>query len=368
MLTKNLHIKQLEQKIAQLEEECLKLKKRLSESESEKKYQSLFEMSDDAILVIENNKFVDCNQAVVRMLRYNSKEEFLNTHPAELSPKKQPDGRLSYEKAQEIMGIVLEKGSHHFEWIHTRADGENFPVEVWLSRVDFNERVCINTIWRDLTAQKKSEATIHKSIKEKDILLKEVHHRVKNNLQIINSLLNLQASTIENKQAISILMESKSRIEAMCKVHEMLYSSNDFSNINYTEYLNELFHQLIDNQTDDDFNISYDIVANHLNLNVNTAIPLGLIINEMVTNSLKYAFVNKSSGKITIRMKELNDETLELNYSDNGIAYPASITFENAKTLGLQLILALVHQLHGSITRNVDFKGTSYRFLIKRFS
>ena len=120
-------------KLSVLEEENKKLK------EKSLRYEMLFELSDDAILVIENNKFTDCNHAVVKMLGYENKSQFLNTHPSELSPERQPDGQLSFEKAQKMMALAISNGSHHFEWIHTKANGDNFPVEVWLSAVPFHK-------------------------------------------------------------------------------------------------------------------------------------------------------------------------------------------------------------------------------------
>lgn len=131
--------------------------------ESEEKYRLLFEQSDDAILIIDDNKFVDCNKSVLQMLRYKNKSDLLNTHPAELSPKKQLDGKLSYEKAEEMMQIALKKGSNHFEWIHKRADGEEFPVEVWLTAIPYKGKMIIHTAWRDITERKESERKIIES-------------------------------------------------------------------------------------------------------------------------------------------------------------------------------------------------------------
>ncbi|PJA99853.1 MAG: hypothetical protein CO128_02160 [Ignavibacteriales bacterium CG_4_9_14_3_um_filter_30_11] len=126
--------------------------------ESEKKYKDLFDKSEDAILIIKNEKFVDCNQATVSMLRYNSKEELLNTHPSELSPEIQPDGKPSFDKAEEMMHIAYERGSHCFEWAHKKADGEVFPVEVLLTDVSpsKNEKI-LHTVWRDITDRKIEE-------------------------------------------------------------------------------------------------------------------------------------------------------------------------------------------------------------------
>lgn len=360
-------IKFFEQKTDILENQNQQLVKATEHAnESESKYKSLFEMSDDAILVIENNTFVDCNQAVVNMLGYKTKEELLNTHPSELSPEKQPDGRFSYEKAQEMMALALKNGSHHFEWVHTRANGENFPVEVWLSKVKFDNKILINTIWRDLTEKKKTEQTIKKNIEEKEILLKEIHHRVKNNLQIITSLLNLQANAVEDKKTKTILFQSKTRIESMCKVHEMLYSSKNLSSINYSDYLQDLLSKLIVNAKGESNQILLHLEVSNLFLNINTAIPLGLLINELVTNSLKYAFPEGTKGKITISIKPINDLQYELIYGDDGIGYAPEISFKDAHSLGFQLIESLTEQLNGVIKRDFSQKGTHYSLIFEK--
>ncbi|MGE0560556.1 MAG: histidine kinase dimerization/phosphoacceptor domain -containing protein [Flavobacteriales bacterium] len=357
----------LELRIGSLENQNKQLLKENDHAlESESKYKSLFDMSDDAILVIENNTFVDCNRAVVKMLGYTTKEELLNTHPSELSPEKQPDGRFSYEKAQEMMTLALEKGSHHFEWIHTRANKENFPVEVWLSKVEFNDKILINTIWRDLTEKKQTEQTINKNIEEKEILLKEIHHRVKNNLQIITSLLNLQTNNVENEKVKAVLFQSKTRIESMCKVHEMLYSSKDLSSINYADYLQDLLSKLILNAKGETSKIALRLDVEDLFLNINTAIPLGLLINELVTNSLKYAFPNDSEGLITIKINTISPTQFKLYYGDNGIGYPKDISFSESKSLGFQLIESLTEQLNGKIERDFAESGTHYCLIFKK--
>ncbi|MCH8941361.1 MAG: PAS domain S-box protein, partial [Bacteroidetes bacterium] len=132
--------------------------------ESEKKYRELFEKSNDAILIIENNKFVDCNDSTVKMLRYKNKKELLNIHPSVLSPEFQPDGRESFEKAEEMMNIAFQKGSHRFEWDHKKADGEVFPVEVLLTVVSKDDKnKILHTVWRDITKRKKAENELRES-------------------------------------------------------------------------------------------------------------------------------------------------------------------------------------------------------------
>ncbi len=137
---------------------------------SEKKYKDLFEKSEDAILIIRNGKFVDCNQSTVNMLRYNNKSEFLNTHPSELSPEKQADGKSSFTKANEMMKIAFKNGSHRFEWDHKRSDGEIFPVEVLLTAISTDEKdQIIHTVWRDITNRKQAEENMKIKMNELEI-------------------------------------------------------------------------------------------------------------------------------------------------------------------------------------------------------
>ncbi|MBW2651343.1 MAG: PAS domain S-box protein, partial [Deltaproteobacteria bacterium] len=135
-----------------------------TQRESEKKYRELFEKSEDAILIIHNGKFVDCNQAAIKMLRYNRKDELLNMHPSELSPEKQPDGKLSFAKADELMKTAFKNGSHRFEWYHKKSDGEIFPVEVLLTVISDDEKnQILHTVWRDITERKQAEEALRKS-------------------------------------------------------------------------------------------------------------------------------------------------------------------------------------------------------------
>ncbi|OQX79581.1 MAG: hypothetical protein B6D61_03315 [Bacteroidetes bacterium 4484_249] len=142
--------------------------------ESEEKYRILFEKSDDAILIIDDNKFVDCNNSVVKMLRYKNKKELLNTHPSELSPEFQPDGRKSFEKAEEMIHIALTKGINHFEWIHRRANGEDFPVEVWLTAIPYKGKKIIHTAWRDITERKRAEKALKENEENLNLLFNTV--------------------------------------------------------------------------------------------------------------------------------------------------------------------------------------------------
>ncbi|MBW2654452.1 MAG: PAS domain S-box protein, partial [Deltaproteobacteria bacterium] len=165
----------LEQRILELE----KAAERYAVQNSDEKYRILFEKSKDAILIIENGKFVDCNQATVDMLGYKNKTEFLKIHPSELSPDKQADGKDSFTKANKMMGLALKNGSHLFEWDHTRANGEVFPVEVLLTTISNQEgNQKIHTIWRDITHRKKEEMIRQEEKETLSTILKSTPHGI----------------------------------------------------------------------------------------------------------------------------------------------------------------------------------------------
>lgn len=354
----------LQRKISELKKENNKIKKNKA-SDTASKYRSLFEMSDNAILVIENGKFVDCNKAVVKMLGYKTKKELLNTHPSQLSPLKQPDGRLSHEKAEEMISLAIKNGSNHFEWVHTKANGENFYVEVWLCALQYKSKTIINTIWRDLTEIKKAEEIILKNITEKEILLKEIHHRVKNNLQIICSLLNLQASKSENRLVKSVLLQSKSRVESMSKIHEMLYKTNDFGRINFSKYVFELANSLIYSIKGEIKNINLKIEITDIYFPLNTAIPLALLINEIITNSLKHGIIDEHKGEIFVSIKKKNNTKYEIQIGDNGVGTKVNINEDKVDSLGFQLINSLCKQLNGVITNKNCKNGTCYKIIFE---
>jgi len=356
-----LESKALMKRIAELESQKKKMEEGVVQlKEKALRYELLFELSDDAILVIEDGTFTDCNQAVVKMLGYENKNQLLNTHPSELSPERQPDGRLSFEKAQEMMSLAVEKGSHHFEWIHTKANGDNFPVEVWLSSVKYKDKWLINTIWRDLTEIKKAEAKINASLTEKEILLKEIHHRVKNNLQIITSLLSLQSGMNDDLLIKEQFNTCQHRINSMAMIHEMLYQTEAFTKIEYGDYLQKLIKQLIRSIKGTKANVKVDISSNKISLNIDTAIPLGLLVNEIVTNSLKYGIQADQAGTLFVHIERIDTKKYCMTIGDDGVGFDESTISNSNNSLGLRLIKTLSVQLNGKIERDLSKKGTHY--------
>lgn len=212
-------------------------------------------------------------------------------------------------------------------------------------------------VFQDITEQKNVEKKLKASLKEKEVLLKEIHHRVKNNLQVISSLLNLQSSYINEKRIKQILKESQSRVKTMALIHEKLYQTETISNINFSEYLNKLVNYLYQSYYQGN-NINFRIKAENIYFDLEKAIPLGLLINEVLSNSLKYAFENQKNGEIFIIIKNKGLE-FELIVGDNGVGLPDNFDFRTAKTLGMQLIISLAEQLEGQINLERN-KGTKY--------
>jgi two-component sensor histidine kinase len=188
-----------------------------------------------------------------------------------------------------------------------------------------------------------------KVLKEREMLLKEIHHRVKNNLQIISSLLNLQTSSITDGIIKAAVLESQNRVKTMALIHQLLYESDRFSSIDFPKYLGQLLFTLHESYKNPDKNISYDITTDEIRLDIDRAVPLGLITNELVTNAYKYAFKNIPEGRIEIGLRKIPDGRYSLTISDNGTGLPETFDLDHTNTLGLKLVRLLTEQIDGEL-------------------
>ena len=214
----------------------------------------------------------------------------------------------------------------------------------------------------EIEERKRAEKRLKKSLQEKNILLKEIHHRVKNNLQVISSLLNLQARKIEDKDARDAFLESCDRIRTMASIHNQLYRYENLAKINFEKYIKDLTSYLFRSYRMQNREIKMDIqVDKDIYLEIDKAIPCGLIINELLTNALKYAFSEQETGNIKIKMGWKDDSNLELIVMDNGIGLDKDFSLEDTKTLGTRLVKRLVDQLEGEISFD---NGNGARFFI----
>ncbi|MDF1674026.1 MAG: histidine kinase dimerization/phosphoacceptor domain -containing protein, partial [Vicingaceae bacterium] len=248
----------------------------------------------------------------------------------------------------------------------TNKNGNRIVREVFLNPIyDENNNVNeVSGIAHDITEKTLAEEQLKESLKEKEVLLKEVHHRVKNNLQVISSILNLQSSYVTEESTLNILRESQNRIKSMAFIHESLYQTNDFSQINFSEYVVSLSQNLVHSYEVFDNFVNLNLQVKDVSLNLDQSIPCGLLINELISNALKYAFPKNKKGTITIDLFE-KDKMVFLNIKDDGVGLPENIDYRDTGTLGLQLVITLTEQLGGKIELD-NTKGANYSLTFKK--
>ncbi len=222
------------------------------------------------------------------------------------------------------------------------------------------ETIAIYGLYVDVTENKQAENKIKESLKEKEVLLAEIHHRVKNNLAVITGLLELQAYNTTSEEAIEVLKESQMRINSIALIHEKLYQREDLSQISFDTYVEQLLKVVVSSMHTDTINVDVHIDADPVDLTVNQAIPCGLILNELITNAYKHAFKGKTDGNIWISVKD-EEGMVTLNVKDDGIGMPEDTSIKNPKSLGIQLINTLSEQLQGQISYIPANSGTHFQ-------
>jgi PAS domain S-box-containing protein len=323
--------------------------------ESEEKYRTLFESNPNyTILLGLDGVILDINAAAEDITGL-SKDKFMGKHFTELEIF--PEDELS--KHEEIYPL-LSKGEYKDPYeskIYDKKGKVRWLETIWTVIKKDEKSNSILVINNDITKRKKAEYKIKASLKEKETLLKEIHHRVKNNLQIISSLLDLQERYVKNDPtAVNVLKEIKNRVMSMAMIHEMIYQSEDLSHINFSEYIRNLISNLFQSYGANS-SITSVINIEQIYMNIETAVPLGLIISELISNSLKYAFPEDKKGEILVNLTK--NEKFELTISDNGIGIPKKIDFNTESTLGLKLVRSLINQIDGTVQLDRT-KGTKY--------
>jgi len=312
--------------------------------ESEQKYHDIIDNATDLIQsVTPEGKIIYVNQAWMKTLGYSE------TDISHLSLKDiiHPDS-LSHCMVA-FKRLLSEENIGTIEAVFITKDGKKISVEGNVNCRFINGKPAYTRgIFRDITERKQMGDQIAKSLKEKEMLLKEIHHRVKNNMQVISSLLYMQAKTLKDEKVKDILRESQNRIKSIALVHEKLYQSTDLDRIDYSEYLRKITDHLFESYQVDPNIIKLQLNLENVFMHINKAVPCSLILNEMISNSLKHAFPKGRKGVITIDIRKKADMYI-LIYSDDGIGIPEGITFERTESLGMQLIYGLVEQISGSI-------------------
>jgi two-component system, sensor histidine kinase PdtaS len=317
--------------------------------DSEEKYKLLAEHSADVIykLNIENEQYTYVSPSVERVLGYTAKESLSLKVQDVLTTE-------SYDRQRENLAKALASGRRDPEILELEAvhkDGHTVPVEIHASLVldEQGNPLEIVGVARDITERKRVEKQIKTSLKEKEILLREIHHRVKNNLAVISSLLSMQANIVPDRVAHLALQESQSRVNAMALIHEALYQSEGLALVNLERYAKDLIGNIVAAFDGITGRIHFEIEVQDVELEINQAIPCGLIINELATNALKHAFADGQNGMVRITAGYTNQSEVELTVSDNGTGFSEELDWKKSKSLGLRLISLMVDQLHGNM-------------------
>ena len=229
-----------------------------------------------------------------------------------------------------------------------RKDGAEFPVEIGLNPIETEDGTMVLSAIVDISDRKQKEERIAAALREKNILLGEIHHRVKNNLQVIDSLLDLQSARISDPLVMAMLRDSQNRVRSMALIHQTLYQSSNFAEVDFSQFLDTLVPVLISSYGVDPGRIRMRLDVSAVLLPIDSAIPCGLIVNELMSNALKHAFPDGRRGEISLHLTEEAGAVL-LSFADDGVGIPADRDFDIPLTLGLQLIPLLADQLHGTL-------------------
>ena len=326
--------------------------------ESEEYYKTIFENTGSATIILEKNTTLSMvNSGFENLTGYSKKEvegimsieDIVNPEMLELSLKYHHDRRKNKKLIpKEYETMILNKR------------GDVKYVIATVAMIPGTKKSLVSLV--DITSRKIAEKELKTSLNEKNVLLKEIHHRVKNNLQIISSLLNLQSINVRDSQDLEIFKESQDRIKSMAIIHEQLYQSKNLASINFANYIKTIMIHLFHSYSSPSKYIVPRMNLEDINLDIDIAIPCGLIINELVTNSLKHAFEGKKEGIVDISLKCIQDDVI-LSISDDGVGFDTNKININS-SLGLKLVKTLVEQIDGSLNIKND-KGSNFLIIFK---
>jgi PAS domain S-box-containing protein len=312
--------------------------------ESEHRFRLIFENSHEGILLTDGDgTILAANKPACSVLKCDI-GDLLNANRQKVFTLDGPEGAFIESR--------IQKGQFKGELILTRKDGTAFPAEVTaINFTDKNGNARSTLFFRDITDRKKSEQKLRSSLKEKDVLLAEIHHRVKNNLAIISGLLELQSNNLENQQIKDLLSESIHRIKAIALLHEKVYNSEDLARINLGEYLKEFIGTLKNYYLHSGEKINVFVKIPETYISLSSAIPIGLIVNELITNAFRHAFTGRDTGNVRVSLDHVNDKYL-LKIIDDGVGIPDDVITGKTKKLGMTLVYGMIHQLKADIEIN----------------
>ncbi len=312
--------------------------------EREEKYKLLLDATSTGYVIIDDQGLVlDANKEYVRLSGHGGLEDILGRPVTEWTAEHDLD-----RNAREVQ-LCLEKGMvRNLTIDYVDKLGSITPVEINASVLQHGRSVRIFSVCRDIAERRRAEESVRRTLREKETLLREIHHRVKNNLQVISGLLDLQSQKIEDAGLRTIFQESQRRVKSMAIVHEKMYQTKSLEAIDFHDYVSTIVGELSSfyNTTERHITTTFDV--GHLMLNLDLAIPCALIINELLTNTYKHAFLGRENGEVRIGFHE-TDGSCTLSVADNGIGLPGNLDWRRTTTLGYQLFSVLVKQLRGTV-------------------
>ena len=335
-------------------------------AQSENRYRTLVETPNFVVLLLDaEGNYLYVSPQIENWLGYTAEEFYLDAdlsrqiiHPEDLTTTA---AFHQIEPGSSLRQVEYRwrKKSGEYRW----ASGSIFPIYEDPDDELINKLSMVQVVVQDITERKIGEEQIRAQLEEKEVLLKEIHHRVKNNLQIISSLLHLQSRQVEDESVLAIFNDSQHRVRSMALIHEELYKSEDLANIDFVGYLNSLTHNLMQSYGVDENRIELRTHVKDVYFGIDTAVPLGLIVNELVSNAIKHAFPADRAGVIDISLDADEEEKFRLSVTDDGVGIPADMDLKNPSSLGLKLVSTLASQLRSQVTMDGD-SGT--RFTIER--
>ena len=328
---------------------------------SEARYRRLFETAQDGILLLNANtgKITDVNPYLLKMLGY-PKDDILGKNLWQIGVFKDiKESRKSFSELQTKKYVRYE----HLP-LETK-DGRQINVEFVSNVYSVDSQRVIQCNIRDISERVRAEGAVQRSLNEKEILLKELHHRVKNSLQIVSSLLQLKSANSENQDVIDVFKQTQGRIKVMALVHEKLCEAKDFMNIEIFDYVQDLVKGLVAVYGIDRKKIKVKAEVEKLMMKIDIMVPCGLIINELLTNAFKYAFPGNRQGEIIIGLRLVNKKMLEIIVKDNGIGLRKGFNVYKSKTMGLALVVSTVENQLGGRVRFYRTGGTQVKIGFK---
>ena len=325
--------------------------------------------AEDAIISVDSNQQILLfNQGAEKIFCYSA-EEIIGKHLSMLLPQEFRSSHTTNVQNFGKSGVISRRMQERSEISGQRKNGSIFPAEANISQLEVEGRQIYTAILQDVSEQKLIENKLRESLKEKEILLQEVNHRVKNNLQVILSLFALQGESTNDPERIAMLSEIRLRIQSMAMIHEKIYKSERLGQINFQQYVKDLITEIFHTYHISSGSVQLNLEVAPVSLEINRAVPFALILNELTANALKYAFTAKEKGNLSISLKLEKDKLLLLTVCDDGVGIPKKIQFSKTKTLGLRLVRVLTHQLNGKaeLKENPYCKNSRGTMFVFRF-